>query len=67
MTELSNRLTILYEEYPGDDAWGDFVSCFPEINTNLLNQIPIETDFMQSAFLTKKNIMKQQELLIRLL
>ena len=53
MIELSNRLTILYEEYSGDDAWGNFVSCFPEINTDLLNQIPIETDFVRALYWKK--------------
>jgi len=53
MTKLSNRLTILFEEYPGDDAWVHFVSCFPEIDTKLLDQIPIETDFVRALYWKK--------------
>lgn len=53
MTDLAKRLTILYEEYPGDDAWGNFVSCFPEMDADLLNQIPIETDFIRALYWKK--------------
>ena len=55
MTELSKRLTVLYEEYPGDDSWENFVSCFPEMDTNLLDQIPIETDFGRALYWKKGN------------
>jgi len=53
MTKLSNRLSILYSEYPGDDAWNEYISCFPDIDAKLAEQMPIEAEFAKALYWNK--------------
>lgn len=53
MTKLSNRLSVLYNEYPGDDAWIEYLSCFPDIDPKLAEQIPIKPEFTKVLFWKK--------------
>lgn len=49
MTKLTNRLSILYEEYPGDDAWSEYVSSFPEIDCSIFSNLNIDDDIAKAV------------------
>lgn len=55
MSNLSNRLSILVEEYPGNLAWNNFVSSFPDLDADLLTKIPIENDCAKVIYWKKGN------------
>ena len=55
MNRLSSRLSVLYEEYPGNIAWNNFVSSFPELNAELLSKMPIEGDLARVIYWKKGN------------
>ncbi len=55
MTNLSNILLVLLNEYPGDDAWDQFVSTFPEIYIDFIDQIPIDADILKVLYWKKGN------------
>ena len=48
MTKLSNRLSILYDEYPGDEAWSDYVSNFPDIDNSIFSSLYIDDDIAKA-------------------
>ncbi len=53
MTKLSHRLSILLNEYPGDEAWNTYVSCFPAIDLDLAKQVAIGEDFARALYWKK--------------
>jgi hypothetical protein len=48
MTKLTNRLSILYKEYPGDEAWSDYVSNFPDIDNSIFSNLNIDDDIAKA-------------------
>ena len=53
MINLSNRLKVLYEEYPGDNAWRDFVSSFPDIDQEILDHDSLDSDLIRVLYWKK--------------
>ncbi len=48
MTKLTNRLSVLYSEYLGDEAWNQYVSNFPDINKALFTNMNLNTDIAKA-------------------
>jgi len=55
VTSLSNTLLILLNEYPGDDAWEQFVSTFPEVYIDYIDQNSIDVDILKVLYWKKGN------------
>jgi hypothetical protein len=55
MIKLSNRLKILFEEYPGDNAWRELVSSFPDIDQEILDQFSFDPDLIRVLYWKKGN------------
>jgi hypothetical protein len=53
MTSLSNTLLVLLNEYPGDDAWEQFVSNFPEVCIDHIDQNSIDADILKVLYWKK--------------
>lgn len=48
MNKLSDRLSILYKEYPGDDAWRKYVSNFSDLDKSILLGLGIDEDIAKA-------------------
>ena len=61
MTDRSDLLTALFEEYPGDEAWEKFVTCFPEVNADFCKRVAVTNDIVRVLYWKKGDNLNRVE------